>query len=505
MVRNGSLDPLDAPLDDIPNPACERAGMETYTSMLKKYDFAPTAEGPLQMVDVATKSFKNQSRTKSKKTIKPVLHKVGTQVQASGESLSIQKVQQDDVEDVFQEPQHNNAAVESDCVDNGTLGRSQHASAPMGSSNFPHTARTPSHHNVSTTTNLGDIAVPEAEKRYTNRQLAQIALAVANGSGMTALQIIDWVVERFSYKQKGQDEWQKSLKSVLSLKPEFRGDKPVGAAPGSSTLYSFANAAFRAQFETAHRQYRTNSKFASKQTPKEHRQDRRQTTTQSASETALTVKPSKAIKSAPSCRTQMSLPPEPDSNVSIPSGGIVVKTTSSDDSLFNPFERPAEQRSAITLDSCVETKRVTSFHKLRLQPQKPSVETMTPEEKALKIAEITARPSRKKFFGSDHRLAHVRRYGRQDVHDESEGAWKPSPSLQTDEQAVREEDVVPKKGEDPRTLRELFNLPANAIPMNDGQELAFRDGTLVNGRLPRSRQSYRVGKVFGGELTTRLS
>jgi hypothetical protein len=319
------------------------------------------------------------------------------------------------------------------------------------------------------------------------------------------LQIIDWVAQIFPYKKKGQGEWQKSLKSVLSLKPEFQGEKPVGAAPGSSMLYSFANAAFRAQFEAKYRQHCANSKFASKQPPKERRQDLHQTTAQPALETSLTVKPPKAIKSAPSLRTQMSLPTEPDSNVSTASGETVAKTISSDDPLFNPFERPGKQRSAITLDSCVETKRVTSFHKLRLQPQKPSIETMTLEEKALKIAEIKARPSRKKFFGPDHRLAHLRRYGRQDIHDESEGAWKPSLSAQTDEKAVRENDAVPKEGEEPRTLRELFNLPVNAIPMNDGQELAFRDGTLVNGRLPRSRQSYRVGKVFGGELTTKLS
>jgi hypothetical protein len=44
--------------------------------MLKKYDFAPTTEGPLQMVDVATRSFKNLFKPNSKKTTKPVLCKV---------------------------------------------------------------------------------------------------------------------------------------------------------------------------------------------------------------------------------------------------------------------------------------------------------------------------------------------------------------------------------------------------------------------------------------------
>jgi hypothetical protein len=181
MVHNGSPDPLDAPLALIPNPACERADMKTHTSMLKKYDFAPTTEGPLQMVDVATKS---------KKTTKPVFRKVGTHVQASKESSPIQEVQLDDVEgrddeeDILQESQHNIAAVESDCVNNGTPGRNQHSPVPKDSSNFPDTARTPPHNDVPTATNLGDIAVSKAEKQYTNRQLAQIALVVANGSGM---------------------------------------------------------------------------------------------------------------------------------------------------------------------------------------------------------------------------------------------------------------------------------------------------------------------------------
>jgi hypothetical protein len=51
----------------IPNPACERAGMKQYASLLKKYDFAPTTEGPFQMVDVATKNLKNLFKPNSKK------------------------------------------------------------------------------------------------------------------------------------------------------------------------------------------------------------------------------------------------------------------------------------------------------------------------------------------------------------------------------------------------------------------------------------------------------
>jgi hypothetical protein len=60
----------------IPNPACERAGMKQYASILKEYDFAPTTEGPSQMVDIATKNLKNLFKPTDKKATKPLLRKV---------------------------------------------------------------------------------------------------------------------------------------------------------------------------------------------------------------------------------------------------------------------------------------------------------------------------------------------------------------------------------------------------------------------------------------------
>lgn len=60
----------------VSNPAYERAGIKSYASLLKKYDFAPTTSGPFQRVDVAKKSFKNALKPKSKKSTKPVLRKV---------------------------------------------------------------------------------------------------------------------------------------------------------------------------------------------------------------------------------------------------------------------------------------------------------------------------------------------------------------------------------------------------------------------------------------------
>lgn len=60
----------------LPNPTCERAGLKSYASLLRKYDFAPTTEGPFQVLDVATKSVKNLFKSTAKKETKPVLRKI---------------------------------------------------------------------------------------------------------------------------------------------------------------------------------------------------------------------------------------------------------------------------------------------------------------------------------------------------------------------------------------------------------------------------------------------
>ncbi|KAF2686212.1 aspartic proteinase precursor [Lentithecium fluviatile CBS 122367] len=64
------------------NPDAEKAGMKSYASLLKKYDFTPTTEGPYQKMDVATKNFKNLFKPKDKKSTKPVL----TKAQEDGKS-----------------------------------------------------------------------------------------------------------------------------------------------------------------------------------------------------------------------------------------------------------------------------------------------------------------------------------------------------------------------------------------------------------------------------------
>jgi hypothetical protein len=476
-----------------------------------------------------------------------------TRVQTGNEISPMHEAQQEDAvgedgrEGVIQESLHADAAGESVHVRTSTWERRQPTSATTESSSATNTTPMPSHPHASTTTNLEGITAPETDKRYTNRELAHMALVTANGSGMTALQVIDWVAQRFPYKQKGQGEWEKSLGSVLSLKDEFRSDKslkyegrddkPAKRGPGSSELYSFANATIRARFEKEYSAYRAQPVFAAKQPSQEAPQDRRETPVQPTSTPAGVIKSGKDIRSAAVCRPQISVPMKPGSSLGtspdasalktlhddkpeIPLGrqqetpgaddslvpdATTTNTTSKDEPLWNPFDGPTAELSEFEIafaNDLLQSGRQSSFFNLTPQPQKPSIDTMTPEEKAAKIAEIQARPSRKKFFGSEHRLAHVRRYGRQDIHDESDGAWIPPPK---NPKIAREKNVVMDDGGDTRTLREVFNLPANAIPMNDGQELAFRDGTLVKGQLPRPRNVYRVGKMFRGELTSKLS
>lgn len=63
-------------IDIKPNPIYEKAGVASYASLLKKYDFAPTTAGPYQKIEEKKRSFKNVFRPKSKKETIHVLRKV---------------------------------------------------------------------------------------------------------------------------------------------------------------------------------------------------------------------------------------------------------------------------------------------------------------------------------------------------------------------------------------------------------------------------------------------
>jgi hypothetical protein len=311
----------------------------------------------------------------------------------------------------------------------------------------------------------------EPTKRHTNRELARIALVCANGAGMSAVQITEWLASTFSYLKKGQGAWEKSLKSVLSLQPEFRSEKPAESTPEARVLYSLANAAVRVKYE---QEYQSYLPPASVPGPQEGRQKARKSTPQchgvdtvkqfecdqSGLPSQIKSSITKAVKSAPSQRTVPTHDSLPKQSMS--------EVTSNDEPRYNPFERTTAPRPKIAPLDDLEAERETSLRSVYPLDMAPSVETMTPEEKAAKIAEIKARPSRKQFFGSNWRLAHVRRYGRQDIHDESDGAWRSG------------HESVTNDCDENRSLLQVFNLPSNARPFSDGNELAFRDSTLVS-------------------------
>ncbi|KAI4640178.1 uncharacterized protein J4E78_010763 [Alternaria triticimaculans] len=337
-------------------------------------------------------------------------------------------------------------------------------------------------------------------KRHTNRDLARIALVCAQGTGMTALEIIDWLALRFSYLKKGQGAWEKSLKSVLSHQPEFYGVKPSGR-PYERVVYNFTSTANRAKYEEEYHEYLPLPPVLG---PQDGHGNAMKITLQRAvadnvmqnegiqdeQPTQIKRRTTRAIKSAPSRRNAIT-------HDSLPTPMMEEVSTDVEPG-YNPFERATVSRLTRAPVDDLEAQRGTDFRSAYSPNIAPSIETMTSEEKAAKIEEIKARPSRKQFFGANWRLAHVRKYGREDIHDESDGAWK---SHHTAERSTAGRDSAPNDRDENQSLLQVFNLPTNTRPFSDGNELVFRNVTLVNGRLPRSRQAYRVGKVFGGELT----
>jgi hypothetical protein len=364
-----------------------------------------------------------------------------------------------------------------------------------------------------------------AQRQYTMRQLARLALVSANGSRMTTSQILLWIARTFSHLQVGEGGWEKSVKACLSRFDEFDGRR-ISGAHGNKKLYGFSDAQIRKRYETEYAGFLAASTSHSVPAQKAARGDKRR-----GSES---LNPWRAVKSAPSRsfslnrETRLSSPTERRGHAQIKQASIdttpvplsqsarqqldgtaaerhesnTPRETARSHTSFMPFERSVPRQPKGLLNLNHNIRRETTFQAAFTADPQPSIETMTEAEKAQKIAEITARPSRKKYFGSDHRLAHKRRHGLADIHDERHGAWKP-PQPKTDRDVQDDVDMDEGKA---GTLRELFDLPDNMIPMNDGRtELAFRDGTLVNGRLPRPRNVYKVGKLFGGELTIRMS
>ncbi|KAF1849601.1 uncharacterized protein K460DRAFT_399718 [Cucurbitaria berberidis CBS 394.84] len=348
-------------------------------------------------------------------------------------------------------------------------------------------------------------AVPLSEKHYNICEMAQIALVAADGAHLTTSQIIDWIASTFPYLREIEVGWERSLASKLAREQEFCSHKIVGQ--GKKRFWTFADDKVKAQCEKKHAAFRprpnANSKISRNSSA----------TTESLEAANQPFRGDKRILSPllkPTQPTPVQTDAAPDLLISTSKAPFIpnalIPSTKLNDSLCMPFERSMPHQPQSVSNSGHNIKRETSFYTVFPQYRKRSDVTMKSADRMEKIAEIKRRPSRKEFFGSDHRLAHVRRFRRQDIHDESDGAWMSSRFDESEGESKPGKGVEEKDSKRNRSLREVFDLPANAIPMNDGQtELAFRDGTRINGRLPRPRQIYRVGKLFGGVLTVRAS
>lgn len=318
-------------------------------------------------------------------------------------------------------------------------------------------------------------------RKYTLRQLIRIALVGANGLNMTTSQIILWLAHTFPYLRIGEGPWEGGIRSMLSNSPEFRGQRIAGVH-GNKKLYGFTTADLRLKYEAEYPQYRAATPGSHTTATRDHsKSTQRSTSTSTTDEARKTGAPPSrmARKCAPSL-------PTPKSNQGQPVPAIATKhemqiqvaPERSKSSALMPFERSRKHQSLRALQSALGVSRERKIQDVVVLAQQ-AVDSMADVEKARKIAEIKARPSRKKYFGSNYKLAHKRRYGLQDIHDEREGAWTPSPI--PNHNRLEAEKDIDMNDENAQTLREAFELPDKVIPMNDGYtELAFRDGALVS-------------------------
>ncbi|KAH7094431.1 hypothetical protein FB567DRAFT_3271 [Paraphoma chrysanthemicola] len=340
-------------------------------------------------------------------------------------------------------------------------------------------------------------------RQYTVRQMAAIALVAANGSRLTTSEIITWLAQNLPHLCVGEGSWGRSVRQALSTFTDFYGEKIAGARTNKKR-YGFASAEVQARYEKEYPAFRKQASFSTSSEPRLEcaaldNVASQPLATHSGSSSEIRVAARRSASSACST-TPMSYRPE---DFGTTTRAVVFLKGSEEqetgnDYMSRPFQRSQPRQPLKTLDIDFVIERKTNFHAALARIQQFDSMKMSETERAQKIAEIKARPSRKKYFGSDHRLAHKRRYNLEDIHDERNGAWRPHHFTKNQNLGILDMET--------RTLEQVFSLPDIVIPMNDGQtELAFRDGTLVNGRLPRPRNIYRVGKMVGGELTIRTN
>jgi hypothetical protein len=327
--------------------------------------------------------------------------------------------------------------------------------------------------------------------QYTRKQLAGMALLAAN-EPCSAVQVQQWVSDNFSNDCGDPTGRGRSLQACLAGKSEFRAIKGVGRR----RLYDFADDASRRQFEVVFRDHPA-VKAGMQRAVGTHVEE----TMDGAHEADVSVHEGRFLSMA---RTEPEQALQPKETVGTSQAGSDMRSppdtekvtarsadrtssifspnplSASDeavshdfDGVFMPFERADLFQRTGQLELPPNVRQYWSFHDAFPDLARSSVYMMSTSEIEEKIQKIKKRPSRKAAWGT--RLAFARLH-RLDVHDEKADAWKPRAPLEPrDPQNTGNKHQL----EEQQSLRDMFDLPQNPIPILYNEQLAFRGGTLV--------------------------
>jgi hypothetical protein len=158
--------------------------------------------------------------------------------------------------------------------------------------------------------------------------------------------------------------------------------------------------------------------------------------------------------------------------------------------VFLPFGSTNDFSIQPDLDKPIEANFFEAFPEYK----KGSAESMTQEEVYRKIEEIKKRPSRKAMFGQ---LLTTARYQQKDVHNEHEDEQGRFASIASGKlqgsQVHGDSNSVTREESQSGSPYAILSLPERPKAIIYDGQLAFRDGTLVNGKLPRAKTVYKFG------------
>ncbi|KAF2184271.1 hypothetical protein K469DRAFT_750901 [Zopfia rhizophila CBS 207.26] len=379
---------------------------------------------------------------------------------------------------------------------------------------------------------------------YTTRQRIAMALLAAQDRALTSGEVKDWISDTFPELQRG-GKWEASVSAVLSYCQDFSKGQQAGER---TSVWSFSSRAIKQkaakQFpefcptpplrpKIALKTRPSNRNLGSRESTESNRRGEKEPRSKSQTaaieehpegveETNQTptffpdkVLPKSASEPVENGRSKIDSPNVEmmDANLTPASSGNtaadivhgddvgssqeiransirhLASTSDLVDEDAEIFTMPWDKNRCTELDPnlVIERDFFTAFPEFSTQ--------MTTSEREKKIEQIKKRPSRKATFGK--RLAFARIH-RKDVHDEL--SWYRKTTYSHSLGQVQDCGVEMQDNQ-VETFRDIMDLPENAIPMvaPDGQ-LAFRDGVMVNGRLPRPKVIYKVGRHFAGNL-----